>query len=262
MTRGVAAESVAFAYGGPPVFAKVDVTVGPGELVGLIGPNGAGKTTLVRVLAGMARPATGRVLLDGRPIDAWSGRERARAIAFVPQDPRVEFPFTVLEVVLMGRAPHLSGLGFARAEDLRLAREAIARLGLEGREGRRLDTLSGGERQRVFLARALAQAPSVILLDEPTTHLDLRHQSDILAVVRDGVRRGLAALAVLHDLNLAAVACDRLVLLAAGGVAAEGRPVDVLTRETIERAFATRVEVLARGGPAAEAPAVLPLPRP
>jgi iron complex transport system ATP-binding protein len=235
------------------------VAVAPGELVGLIGPNGAGKTTLVQILAGVSEPSSGRVLLDGRPVDAWPRRARARAVAFVPQDPHVEFPFTVLEIVLMGRTPHLSGLGFAGAADLRIARAALARLGLGDLEARRLDALSGGERQRVFLARALAQEPRTLLLDEPTTHLDLRHQHEILAVVREGVRRrGLAALAVLHDLNLAAVACDRLVLLAGGRVAAAGAAHEVLRRDTIERAFATPVHVAAHG--ASDVPAVLPLP--
>jgi iron complex transport system ATP-binding protein len=256
---GIRAEGVARAYGSRAVLAGVDLVVAPGELVGLIGPNGAGKTTLVRVLSGVTPPDTGRVVLDGRPLAAWAPRERARSIAVVPQDPHVEFPFTVLEIVLMGRAPHLEGLGFAAANDLAIARGALARLDLHGLEDRRLDALSGGERQRVFLARALAQEPRVLLLDEPTTHLDLRHQAAILEVVREGVRaRRVAALAVLHDLNLAAVACDWLVLLAGGRVAAAGTAHEVLRRETIERAFATSVYVGTHGQ--ADAPVVLPLP--
>jgi ABC-type cobalamin/Fe3+-siderophores transport system ATPase subunit len=253
-------EGLALAYDGVAVLDGVDVVVAPGELLGLIGPNGAGKTSLVRLLAGLGAPDRGRVLLDGRALADWSRRERARTIALVPQDPRVEFPFTVLEIVLMGRAPYLTGLGFAGPDDVHRARTALARLGLEGLEARRLDALSGGERQRVFLARALAQDPAVLLLDEPTTHLDLRHQTEILDVVREGVRqRGLAALAVLHDLNLAAVSCDRLVLLAKGKVAAKGTPSEVLTQEAIERAFATRVHV--RRHDLTEVPAILPLPR-
>jgi iron complex transport system ATP-binding protein len=257
---GLAGERLTFAYDGRTVLGAVDVVVAPGELVGVIGPNGAGKTTLVRLLAGVLRPSAGRVVLGERPLDAWSRRDRARAVALVPQDPRVEFPFTVLEVVLMGRAPHLTGLGFAGADDVRRARAALGRLGLEGLEARHLDTLSGGERQRVFLARALAQDPTVLLLDEPTTHLDLRHQTEILDVVRAGVReRALAALVVLHDLNLAAVACDRLALLAGGRVVATGAPGDVLTRPLIEQAFATGVHV--RRHDLANVPAILPLPR-
>ena len=256
----LAGEGLTFAYDGRTVLRAVDLAVAPGELVGVIGPNGAGKTTLVRILAGVTPPSAGRVVLGDRPLAAWPRRERARALALVPQDPRVEFPFTALEVVLMGRAPHLTGLGFAGADDVRRARAALARLGLDGLEARHLDALSGGERQRVFLARALAQDPVVLLLDEPTTHLDLRHQTEILDVVREGVReRGLAALVVLHDLNLAAVGCDRLVLLAGGSIVAAGPPQEVLMRSLIEQAFATPVHV--RPHDLANVPAILPLPR-
>ncbi len=254
----LAADTVGFGYGASPVLADVSLALSPGELVGLIGPNGAGKTTLVRCLAGVVAPHAGRVLLDGTPLTARTRHERARAIAFVAQDPRVEFPFTALEVVLMGRAPYLRGLGFAAPHDVALARGALAQLELGGLEDRVLDALSGGERQRVFLARALVQEPRVLLLDEPTTHLDLRHQASILEVVRARVRgQGVAALAVLHDLNLAAVACDRLVLLAGGRIVAAGPAGDVLRRETLERAFSARVRVETAGG---DLPAVLPVP--
>jgi iron complex transport system ATP-binding protein len=254
----LAAHGVAFAYGERRVLQEVDVEVAPGELVGLIGPNGSGKTTLVRCLAGVAVPNAGRVLLDGTPIGDRSRRDRARAIAFVSQDPRVEFPFNALEVVLMGRAPYLNGLGFAGADDLALAHAALARLDLADVDGRRLDALSGGERQRVFLARALVQEPRVLLLDEPTTHLDLRHQASILAVVRERVRRqGLAALAVLHDLNLAAVACDRLVLLADGRIVASGPVGSVLESGLIASTFGAEVHV--GRNERAGVPAILPL---
>ena len=255
----VVAGSVGFAYGARTVLADVSVAVAAGELVGLIGPNGAGKSTLVRLLAGVIAPHGGEVRLDGRSLRSQTRREIARAVAFVPQDPRVEFPFTVLEVVLMGRAPYLTGLGFASAEDVATARATLTGLGLGGLEARDLDALSGGERQRVFLARALVQEPRVLLLDEPTTHLDLRHQATILDVVRARVRgQGVAAVAVLHDLNLAAVACDRLVLLAQGRVVADGTAAEVLTRERIARVFGARVHVGRHER--TDAPVVLPLP--
>jgi iron complex transport system ATP-binding protein len=254
----LAAEGVAHAYGARPVLAGVDVALARGEIVGLIGPNGAGKTTLVRVLAGLLPPDHGRVTLQGRAIGAWDARGRARAVAFVPQDPHVEFPFRVLEVALMGRAPHLTGLGFAGPDDLHRTRGALARLGVTELEARRIESLSGGERQRVFLARALAQDAPVLLLDEPTTHLDVHHQVEILEVVRERVREGGAALAVLHDLNLAAVACDRLVLLAGGRVAASGPASAVLTAERLAGAFQGRLHVGRHDG--AGVPAVLPPP--
>ena len=253
------AESVRFGYGARVVLGGVSLTVAAGELVGLVGPNGAGKSTLVRLLAGVEPPHGGHVRLDGRPLRSRSRRELAQTVALVPQDPHVEFPFTVLEVVLMGRAPYLRGLGFAAAGDVTTARAALASLGLAGFEARGLDTLSGGERQRVFLARALVQEPQVLLLDEPTTHLDLRHQSTILDVVRRRVRaQGLAAVTVLHDLNLAAVACDRLVLLDAGQIVADGVAATVLTADRIARVFGARVYVGRHER--ADAPVVLPLP--
>jgi iron complex transport system ATP-binding protein len=253
------ASGLGHAYGGRAVLHDVGMTLAAGELVGLIGPNGAGKSTLVRLLAGVTASQAGDIRLDGRSLGAYGRRELARAIAFVPQDPRIEFPFTVLEVVLMGRTPYLTGLGFASVVDVALARAALAQLELGGFEARDLDSLSGGERQRVFLARALVQDPQVLLLDEPTTHLDLRHQATILEVVRARVRTGgLAAVAVLHDLNLAAIACDRLVLLAGGRIAAAGAAADVLTSERLGDVFGARVRVGRLDG--SGTPAVLPLP--
>ena len=253
------ARDVTFGYGPRPVLQDVTVRVARGELVGLIGPNGAGKSTLVRVLAGLVAAPRGQVSLDGVPLAARSHRDRARAIAWVPQDPHLEFPFTVLEVVLMGRAPYLSGLGFAGPHDVHRARQALAALGLADIDDRRLDALSGGERQRVFLARALVQEPAILLLDEPTTHLDLRHQAAILDVVRRRVRDdGLAALTVLHDLNLAAVTCDRLILLAGGRVVVDGPVSAVLTATHVDQAFGARVHVGRHA--VADLPVVLPLP--
>lgn len=244
MTPLLEARAVTFGYGGAPVVADMSFTVARGELVGLIGPNGCGKTTVVRLLSGVRTPAAGTILLDGRPLDQLRPRERARRLAVVPQDPTVGFAFTALEVVLMGRAPHLRTLGFPGPHDVAVAREAMARLDVAALEARPLDELSGGERQRVLLARALAQAPDVLLLDEPTTHLDLRHQTGIYDVVHELRRaRGLAVLSVLHDLNLAATYCDRLVLVAGGRIVCDGPPGTVLTPALLESAYGTPVHV-------------------
>src|SRR4029453_1632519 len=221
----LAAERARFTYGAHTVLDGVDVTIEAGEMLGLIGPTGAGKPTRGPPLAGIVRAAEGVVRLDGRPVSAWTRAERARRIALVPQDPRVEFPYTVLEVVLMGRSPHLSALALPGRHDLDVARAALSRLEVADLEARGMDELSGGERQRVFLARALAQEPAVLLLDEPTTHLDLRHQTQLHDVARERCRQaGVGVLSVLHDLNLAAAYCDRLVLLSNGRVAAAGSP--------------------------------------
>jgi len=240
----LAAEGVRFEYGLRTVLDGVDLVLEPGEMLGLIGPNGAGKSTLVRLLAGIVHPAAGSVRLDGRPLSQWTRSERARRLALVPQDPRVEFPYTVLEVVLMGRSPHLSTLALPGRHDLDVARAALARLEVAELEARRMEELSGGERQRVFLARALAQEPAILLLDEPTTHLDLRHQTQLHDVARERCHQaGVGVVSVLHDLNLAAAYCDRLVLLAAGRVAATGSPTDVLVPAVLEPAFGARVLV-------------------
>ena len=260
MTAGLVAEDVALGYGTRAVLRGVSMALAPGELVGVIGPNGGGKTTLVRLLAGVVPPHAGRVTLDGRPLGEWRRRDLARRIAVVPQDPTFAFPFTALETVLMGRAPHLPPLAFPRAADVVRARAAMARLDVADVAARPLDELSGGERQRVFLARALAQEPSVLLLDEPTTHLDLRHQAGIYDVVVDLCRTGgVACLSVLHDLNLAAMYCDRILLLADGRIAGEGTPAAVLDETRLAAAFHADVHVGRNdltGGPL-----VLPRPR-
>ncbi len=258
MTPLLEATGVAFAYGGRAVLADVDLTLAPGELLGLIGPNGSGKTTLVRILAGLLAPSAGTVRVDGKALGSFRRMELARRLAVVPQDVTIEFPFTALEVVLMGRAPHLGALGFPRTHDLAVARAAMDRLDVAGLDDRPLDRLSGGERQRVLLARALAQEPDVLLLDEPTTHLDLKHQAGVHDVVRAlGRERGVGTISVLHDLNLAAMYCDRLVLLAGGRVAASGAPMDVLTADRLSAAYGTDVAV---GWNEATGPVVLPVP--
>jgi iron complex transport system ATP-binding protein len=259
MTGLLTAEGISFAYGARAVLRDVDLAVAPGEVVGVIGPNGSGKTTLVRILAGVVQPASGVVSLRGMPLRAYGRRELARRLAVVPQDPVLDFPFTALEVVLMGRAPHLPPLGFPRMHDLAVARTAMARLDVASLEDRPLDRVSGGERQRVLLARALAQDADVLVLDEPTTHLDLRHQAGIHDVVRDLVRaRAVGVVSVLHDLNLAALFCDRLVLLAGGAVACAGRPADVLTADVLTAAYGTDVWVGVN--PLTGGPIVLPRP--
>jgi iron complex transport system ATP-binding protein len=245
MTVRIAADGVSFAFGTRKVLANVSVAAAAGELVAVLGPNGSGKTTLLRVLAGLVPPTTGVVRLDGRPLGDLTRRDIARRLALVPQDPRVDFPFTALEVALMGRAPHQQGLGLPSAHDLAIARGALAHVDAEALAGRVIEHLSGGERQRVFVARALAQEPGVLLLDEPTTHLDLRHQLATHEVLRHLCRdRGLACVSVVHDLNLALTYADRVVVLAGGRVAAAGPPAEALTPARIADVFGVRVSTV------------------
>ncbi|MCI0341016.1 MAG: ABC transporter ATP-binding protein, partial [Planctomycetales bacterium] len=212
-TPFLSAEAVTAGYGPEPVLRGVSVAVAPGELVGLLGPNGAGKTTLLRVLAGTLAPGGGRVLLDGRPLAAIPRREVARSIGLVPQEPDEPTPFRAGEVVLMGRAPRRGSFAFDGPDDLEAARAAMAAVGVEPLAPRYLDQLSGGERQRVRLARALAQEPRALLLDEPTAQLDLRNRFELYGLL-DRLRRerGLAVLVVSHDLDLLLARVDRAVL--------------------------------------------------
>ena len=188
-----------FSYGDRPAVRGVNLLVEPGEFLGIIGPNGAGKTTLVRLMAGFVKPTSGRVELEGRPIEEIPRRRVARMVACLPQETRMDFPYMVEEVVLLGRLPHARGLGFASAEDLAAARTAMDEAGVSHLEGRRIDELSGGERQRVRLAQAFAQGPKIMLLDEPASFLDLKHSVSVYDVLAQKRREsGLTIVTILH----------------------------------------------------------------
>jgi iron complex transport system ATP-binding protein len=221
----------------------VTLEAGPG-VTGLEGPNGSGKTTLLKLLAGMLRPASGRVLLDGQDLAASTRAGIARRLAVVPQHTSPAFDYSVLEIVLMGRYPHLGRFEVEGPEDLRIARGAMEATGTFALEDRRFDTLSGGEQQRVAIASALAQAPDVLLLDEPTSSLDLAYQLDIAALItRLNRDRGATIVLSTHDLNFAASVCHALVLLRDGRVAASGPIADALTPATIREVYGVDADV-------------------
>jgi iron complex transport system ATP-binding protein len=236
-------EGLAVSLGGRPVLAGLDLELAAGELLLLAGRNGAGKTTLLRAAAGLVRPSAGRVAFDGRPLASFSRRELARQIALVPQDTLVPFPFSAGQLVLLGRTPHLGLLAFESKADVAAAEAALARLGLGTLADRSVLELSGGERQLVHLARALAQDTPVLLLDEPTAHLDLAHRALVLGCLRELAREGRAVLAVSHDLAAARYA-NRVAFLVDGRLAAAGKPADVMRPETIRAAFGVEAEVL------------------
>ena len=241
-----------------PLFENLSLAVMPGEFVGVIGPNGSGKTTLLRLLAGVAQPSGGEVRLAGRDIRAIPPAERARQIAVVFQEARVLFNFSVLEIALMGRAPRLGRWGMERPEDFAAARAALAEMDLAGREDRHLHELSSGERQRALIARALAQEPRIVLMDEPTAFLDLKHRLQIHAILtRLNRERGLTVVATSHDLNLAARYGSRLVLLHEGRAVADGPPASVLTAERLREVYETEARV--ERDPATGAPYVIPI---
>ena len=230
-------DGVAVRVGDRTILEGVDFVVPPGEVVGLVGRNGVGKTSLLRTAGAALRPSQGRVCLDEDAVETLTRRALARRLALVPQDLHVPFPFRVGELVLMGRAPHQPLVGLESEQDVARAIAALERLGIEDLADRSIATLSGGERQLVLFARALVQEPDVLLLDEPTAFLDLRHRLEVLREVRAFVAAGGAALVVSHDLSLAARVCDRIVLLGEGQIVAEGRPDEVLTRAHLRRAF-------------------------
>lgn len=253
----LSARELTFAYNSRPVLHKVSLDLVPGRLVGVIGPNGAGKSTLVRLLSRLLEPQAGQITLEGRDIRAWKRRELARRLAVVPQSPALPETFTAAEVVLLGRTPHLGFLASESARDWEIARAAMQRTQTAHLAHRTIGTLSGGERQRVVMARALAQEPSVLLLDEPTTHLDVNHQFGLIVLVKHLVATfNLAALIILHDLNLASLYCDELILLADGQVVAQGQPQTVLTAARIASAYHADVLVLTH--PQTGSPIIVP----
>ncbi|MCX5128235.1 ABC transporter ATP-binding protein [Streptomyces sp. NBC_00347] len=251
----LAVEAVRYAIDGQPLLHGIDLTARPGETVGVVGPNGSGKTTLLRCVYGALRPTGGRVLLDGADAVSLGVKDRARRVAVVPQDAAGTFGLTVREVVAMGRSPHKRFWEQDGPDDVRRVALALDTVGAAALADRRFDGLSGGERQRALVARALVQDPGLLALDEPTNHLDIRYQLEILGLVR---ALSATALLVLHDLNLAAMYCDRLYVLAGGRVAACGTPAEVLTEPLLAEVYGVRTRIAAH--PTTGAPHIVYLP--
>ena len=251
MSAHLELRDVSFGYAGragrrarPFHLAPLSLTVAPGEILGVIGPNSAGKTTLIRLLTRVRRPEHGEILLDGRRLDTLPAAALAREVAVVPQELPQAFPFTVGELVLMGRYPHAPARYFERDTDRAIARAAMEATGVLDLAALPLDELSGGERQRAVLARALAQEPRLLVLDEPTAHLDLRYQAECVGLLRRVNReRRMTVILVAHDLNLAAEVCDRLLLLAAGRAVRVGPPEQVLEEDVLREVYGCEVIV-------------------
>jgi iron complex transport system ATP-binding protein len=236
----LSARGAAFAYhAGAPVLRGVDLDVPEGAFLGIVGPNGAGKSTLLALLSGVLSPGSGEVRLDGRPLDQWKRRDVAKRIAVVPQSEPTAFPFRVSDIVLMGRTPHLHGLLATETdEDRAIATRALEAVGVADLLCRPMTQLSGGERQMVLAARALAQEPGILLLDEPTASLDLAHQQSLFRLlVRRNTGQRLTVVVVTHDLNLAALYCRTLAVLHEGRIAALGAPGDILKPEFLESVY-------------------------
>jgi len=240
------AHDIGFTYG-PRFTLRVDsFTAEAGRFVGIIGGNGSGKTTLIKILTGMLPPASGSVLLDGQPLESYTANRRARHLAYVPQSHRPAFEFTVEQTVLLGRTPYRGAFGgFESEEDIDAADDAIALMDLAELRHEPITSLSGGELQRVMIARALAQRTGTLLLDEPNAHLDIAHQQKVLHIIRRECRgRMMAVVASIHDLNLASIFCDTIVVMSEGNLLGEGAPAEVLRPELLEAAFGADLEVM------------------
>jgi iron complex transport system ATP-binding protein len=233
-------KDIRLSYNHKPVVENFSFQLSPGEIVGLLGPNGCGKTSVIRAMSRSLSLSSGSIRLDGKELDLIPRGDLARQIGVVPQNPGFPDSFTVFEVVLLGRNPHLGFLRSESAADLAIVKKAMERTGIIALADRRMSDLSGGERQRVTIALILAQEPEIILLDEPTANLDIHHQLEILNLIKSLCRENnLAVLIAIHDLNLAAQYCDRLLLMKAGRIFSSGSPGDVITQLNIREVFGT-----------------------
>ena len=240
-------KDVVFGYGNVPVLKEVTIEVGPQEVLGVLGPNGAGKSTLLKCIDGILTPQTGSILLDDQDIRKMSRIELAKKIGYIPQSLAHAFSATVFDAVLMGRRPHL---GWRTSEnDTEKVLETLHILHIEDLAMRDINELSGGQMQKVFVARALTQEPDLLLLDEPTSNLDIRHQLEVMHTIRSIVKlKGISAILAIHDLNLAARYADRIVMMNGGTIFSTGEPAFVLTRENIKRVYGVDAEVNQNGG--------------
>lgn len=240
--KAVEVHNLCFSYRNGRVLDGMSLTVDSGEILGVIGPNSAGKTTLLRLLSRVLVAEAGMISLFGRDLNALTKQEVAGTVAVVPQEFQVAFPFTVEQVVAMGRYPYARGIGLETPEDRQVAKHAMDETGTAHLATKYLDQLSSGEKQRVVIARALAQQPRLLLLDEPTVHLDLSHQVEILGLLkRLKTERGLTIIVVSHDLNTAAACSDRILLLKDGKVLTTGLPEEVMRSEILEKAYGCSV---------------------
>lgn len=240
----IEASSISFRYHEDWALQDISFQIGKGEFIGLIGPNGSGKTTLLKILSRLLVPQKGDVLYELTPLKKMSRADIAKKIAVVPQEAYSLFPFRVMEIVLMGRSPYLGYLMFEKEKDLEIVKKAMEWTEVSSLSERPIDELSGGERKRVFIARALAQEPEVILLDEPTANLDIRHQIDFLDLILNLNReKGMTIIMASHDINIASEFCDRLILLKERKIYQMGAPEEVITRENIEEVYGCEVWV-------------------
>lgn len=257
MSLSLSLSGIDFSYDNIPVLKDVELKVEEGDFLGLIGPNGSGKSTILRIISRVLKPHKGIVHLDGMTLESLTQKAIAQNIAVVPQETETSFAFSISDIVLMGRFPHLRRFESENIEDLRIAREAMKKTQTLHLAERLITELSGGEKQRVIIAQALAQEPRLILLDEPTAHLDINHQLQILDLLKELNQDGLTIIAVFHDLNLAARYCKRLILLCEGQIEIIGKVEEVFSPEIIRRVF--KADVVIDQSPITKSPFLTPM---
>lgn len=230
--------NISFSYEKTPVLRGVNLDISKGERIGLIGPNGSGKSTILKLISKVLPLQSGSIEIKNHSIKKWRQKTLAQTVAIVPQDTYLPFMYTVEEIVLMGRSPHLGWLQFESEKDYQIAQNVMKRTNTYHLAGRFFNELSGGERQRVLIARALVQEPEILLLDEPTTHLDINHQQEVMDIVLSlNKEKGITTVLVTHDLNIASLYCNRLIMISAGEVKAVGSPAEVLTAVTLHNVY-------------------------
>ena len=250
-------EKASYAYDTEPVLKNIELAIKQGSFTGLIGPNGSGKSTLVKLLNGTIKPDTGAVYIGGQALAGMNKSKLARAVACVPEETNIAFPFTCLEIVLMGRTPYLKRFQWEKKEDFAIAEKCMELTDTSRFRARPVNELSSGEKQRVIIARALAQEPAILLLDEPTSHLDINHQKEIFDLLRRLNRESaLTIFAVLHDVNIASLYCDEIILLNRGAVYLKGNPSGIITGKNIKEVYGIDVRVDSSG----ERPAISIIP--
>ncbi|MEJ2765873.1 Fe(3+) dicitrate ABC transporter ATP-binding protein FecE [Photobacterium sp. MCCC 1A19761] len=251
------AMNVTVGYGEKAILQHLSVTIPQGKVTALIGPNGCGKSTLLKTLSRVISPSSGQVLFDNRPLHRWSTKAIARHLSLLPQNLHHPEGITVRQLVEYGRTPYVSHWGRLKSEDRQMVEQAMVRTGVDEFQHTLLDGLSGGQRQRAWIAMILAQDTDVVMLDEPTTFLDLSHQIELMQIIRDMQVTGKTVIVVLHDLNQAARYCDHLVVLKSGTIVAEGSPETIMTHQLLEDVFSVKATVMA--DPVAGTPLCVPL---
>jgi len=241
--------NLGFSYNETEILNGINISISPGQMIGILGANGAGKSTLLKILCGVLKPKIGEALFNGKALSKMDRRDIAKGIAYIPQDPMFAFPFTVIEVVLMGRAPYIGRFEFEREKDREIAKNALQAVGILHLKDRLINEISSGERQLASIARGLVQEPQIMILDEPATYLDVKHRNEIMNILKDlKENRGITIIAATHDIFTSLFYFDEIVILKEGNILAEGKTDNVINSELLSSAYGIQVTVKKENG--------------